>query len=476
MRIPSRKHFSSTKGHIVSISGKRKGLLLLPALVVGVVIFVALVKSRTPPERTDMAERTRTVRVIEAREISLTPRAVGYGIVEPNVHWEAIAEVSGRIVEMHQELKPGAIIPKGTMLFRIDPIEYGLAESRDQADLSNLEAQIRELEQRESNYRRILETEKRALQIAEQELERRRLLVAKGTISKSEVDKEEKSYLNQKQAVQNLQNSLALLPAQHEALEAQLESGRHKLQDTQLDVGKTMITAPFDLRVDELGVELSQFAGMGRTLLKAYDIAVAEVPAQMPLSSMRNVVGAARELDITSLEHFSMDLIRELLGLRAVVRLPFGEESVEWEARFARMGEKIDPQTRTIPVYVAVDDPYRKALPGKRPPLVKNMYVQVELRGKPCEPRIVLPRSAVHQGDTGPVLYLADQENRLEIRPVRIEQQQGSLAALLQGVVAGERIIVSSIAPAIAGQLLEIQRDTALEQRIVTEAEGEVPL
>jgi membrane fusion protein, multidrug efflux system len=460
----------------VSISGKRKALFLLPALALGVVVFIFLVKSRTPPEQADFAERVRAVRVIEAREIAFRPRAVGYGMVEPSIQWEAIAEVGGRIVEMHPELRPGSIIPQGETLFRIDPVTYGLAESIDQADLDNLAAQVRELEQRENNYRRILETEKRSLRIAEEELERRRQLVAKGTISKSEVDKEEQGYLAQKQAVQNLHNSLDLLPAQREALEAKLESGLHKLQDTRLDVGRTVITAPFDLRVDELDVELSQYASAGKTLLKAYDIAVAEVPAQMPLSAMRNVIGPHKELDISSLGQFTMEIIRELLGLEAVVRLPFGDESVEWKARFARMGEKIDPQTRTIPVYVAVDDPYRKAHPGKRPPLVKNMYVQVELLGKPGEPRIVLPRAAIRQGDAGPVVYVVDPESRLEIRSVVILQRQDGLAVIREGIARGERVIVSDIAPAIAGQLLETQRDEALEQHILAQAGGEAPL
>ena len=69
--------------------------------------------------------------------------------------------------------------------------------------------------------------------------------------------------------------------------------------------------------------------------------------------------------------------LREALGLSATVRLP--EFSLGWEARFARMSDTIDPQTRTVGVIVEVDDPYEGVRPGVRPPLVKEMFVEVEI-------------------------------------------------------------------------------------------------
>ncbi len=460
----------------MSVKGKLKGLLLIPALIVGVLVFMALVKSKRPPERTRLSERVVSVRVVQAGEIAMVPRAIGYGNVEPNVQWQAIAEVGGKIVKMHPELKPGAILSKGEMLFQIDQMEYGLAESRDQADLANLLAQIRELEQRENNYRRILATETRALHLSEQELLRKRQLVAKGTISKSEVDREEKSFLSQKQAVQNLLNSLDLLPAERQALEARLSSSRNKLQDTQLDVGKTTITAPFDLRVESVDAELSQYAAPGKVLLEAYDIAMAEIPAQIPIAAMRNVVSPQEKMGFINRSDFSMDKLRELLGLTAIVRLAFDVDFVEWKARFARMGERIDPQTRTIPIYVQVDDPYLKAVPGKRPPLVKNMYVQVEVRGKALPPGVILPRSALHFADDVPVVHVVGRDNRLEFRPVKLRLRLGSLALLEGGVSPGEQVIVSDLVPAIEGQLLDVKRDQDMEKRIIEEATGEAPL
>ncbi len=52
-------------------------------------------------------------------------------------------------------------------------------------------------------------------------------------------------------------------------------------------------------------------------------------------------------------------------------------------------------------------------VPGKRPPLLKGLYVAVEFLGSP-QKRIVIPRKAIHEGR----VYLVNDENKLEIKPV----------------------------------------------------------
>ncbi|MHA1152329.1 MAG: efflux RND transporter periplasmic adaptor subunit [Alphaproteobacteria bacterium] len=137
------------------------------------------------------------------------------------------------------------------------------------------------------------------------------------------------------------------------------------------------------------------------------------------------------------------------------------------------MSETIDPQTRTIGFIVAVDEPYGHVIPGKRPPLVKNLYVEVELRAPPRPGRIVVPRVAVHRADDGGwVVYLADQDDRLVIVPVELGPVQGDLAVVASGVTAGARVVASDLIPAIEGMLLAPRNDEALAVRLIAEAGG----
>jgi hypothetical protein len=137
----------------------------------------------------------------------------------------------------------------------------------------------------------------------------------------------------------------------------------------------------------------------------------------------------------------------------------------------------MDPQTRTMGVIVTVDQPYRKAIPGRRPPLLKDMFVEVELRGRPWNDTLVVPRIATHRNaDGGAVLYLAGQGDRLEIRRVTLGPVQGDLAVIEAGLEPGERVVVSDLIPAIVGMKLDASLDQALAQRVRSDAVGDPAL
>ncbi len=450
----------------------KKKLLFFPAAALGVLILVLLVMTRREPERVDVEEHARAVRIVPVLSTEVVPRAVGYGYAQPGKVWEGVAEVSGRVVEMHPDLKKGAIIPKGAVLVLLDPQEYGLAESRDRADVSGLRAKLKELDQKKRNLERSLEVERRSLALSKNELERKRKLVESDTIASAEFDQEEKRFLAQQNIVQNLRNSLDLIPSERQSLLANLTAGQSRLDDTRLDLGKTVIIAPFDCRIAEVTVELAQFAKVGQILVKADSMSSTEVLAQFFLQDIKRLLGAAEDSRPFAAGvgmGVDMERLRDLMGLDAVVRYHFPESVVEWQARFSRMSESIDPQTRTVGVYATVEDTYARAQPGKRPPLMKNMYCEVELQGRAIPERLVIPRSAVRQG----IVYVADADNRLQRRPVTVEFVQGGLAVIADGLAPEEQVVVTDVVPAVEGMLLDTVPDEALLAALLAEARGE---
>ena len=106
-----------------------KQALAIPYLIVGVLILVVAVASRRGPQQKPPGEEARTVRVIAAPEVDLVPRAFGFGTVAPATVWQAIAQVTGRAIEVNPRLEEGAIITSQTLLARIDPTDYQLALS-----------------------------------------------------------------------------------------------------------------------------------------------------------------------------------------------------------------------------------------------------------------------------------------------------------------------------------------------------------
>jgi RND family efflux transporter MFP subunit len=411
-----------------------------------------MAQSRQPPVKAQPSEPTRTVRVIEAPLLDLVPVAEGYGPVQPAKVWAAVSQVAGRVVEIHPKLRDGEILAKDTELLRIDPVDYELA-------LAQSEAELAELEVKEQNARASLEIEKRNLELARQELERNRKLVQQGTTSKSAADEAERAMLATRSAVQNLKNTLSLIPAQRSQLQAKADRSARDLEHTK-------IIAPFDMRVANLKVEADQYVVLGQNLFEGDAVERVEIEAQVAMSSLRRLFlgREAQKLGIARLNQ----LLPGMVGLDPVVRLDLGNYVAEWEAQFVRFDDTVDPQTRTIGVVVAVDKPFEKVKPGYRPPLSKGMFVQVVLRGKSQAPRVVIPRSAVRNG----VVLIADDENRLRRRSVEVLFSQGEVSVISEGLEAGGRVVVSDLVPAVEGMLLQVKTDESLSAALAGQDAG----
>jgi len=440
-----------------------KKLLFFIPVAAGILLLFTMLSNEKEPSRPEIAEQPHTVHVVAAEAMTIIPRVTGYGYVQPTETWEALPEVSGKIVEIHPELEKGAFIAKGDLLVRMDPQSYGFAESRGLASVMSVDAQLEELAQQKTNTQKLLNIERQKLKLTEQELERNKKLYEKGVISPSDLEQEEKNLLIQQTSVDNLVNILQLIPSQEIALQARKNSDVSSLSELRLDIEKTVIRAPFNCRISEVNIELNQFAPAGTMLVKAVNISKVEIPVQLSPTEFSNLlspkVGELSPLVATKL---SMDSIRKLIGISATVRVPLFNKKAEWEGTFMRTSDSIDLDTGAITVYVAVDQPYEKVIPSERPPLVPNLYTEVELSGSPRDNRFVIPFQAIHNG----VVHLVDAENRLKKQEVTVEMVMGDMAVIHSGLLANTKVVTTDLVPAIDGMLLEPVVNEELSARI----------
>jgi len=447
-------------------------LLFIPPVLIGIAVLLYMVSGRQTPERKPPEERARAVRVITADRVKLVPRVTGFGSVYPGTVWSAIAQVAGEVVYVHPGLKKGAILPAGTEIVRISPADFELALTQAKANIRSAEAKLAELKVTETNTADLLEIEKRGLKLRESELKRKQDLLKRGTVARATFELEQRETLAQRKKVQDLENTLRLLPTQRAVQQEQIAVYRAQMESAKLDLARTRITLPFDARIAEVAVEAKQFIQTGGTLTTADSLDVAEVEAQIPISQFRAMVHASAAGGLpTGITAQSLSRIVQTIGFEATVRLRAGSDIVEWPARFARISDTVDPKTRTIGAIVAVDGAYAKAEPGQRPPLTKGMFVEIEIRTRAKDDRIVVPRAAFHDGR----LYVVNADGRLDIRPVTTGLVQGDLAAIDEGIAPGETIVVSDLIPAVAGMLLTPQRDDQLQNRLKAEAAGGTP-
>ena len=441
-------------------------LTILPVLA-AVLAVVFLITQQPGPARNTQGEAVRSFRTIEALSVDLVPMATGYGIAKPGSVWEAVAEVKGVVASTHPHLKSGELISAGSILIQIDPSEYQLAVARLESSILETRAKLAELVEEEKSNRRLVDIEKRSLSLARNSFERKKDLARRKAISQDDVDREQRSFLLQKKAIQQLENLLALIPSRQKALESVLAVQESNLKQARIDLAKTTISAPFDCRLAEAEIRPGQFLRAGQSLFKAHGTAVAEVEARFRMEDLRTL------LDEPVRKRFQLGMAtgafkRLFSQITVQVILQAGDWSVRWEARIDRMREAVDTITREMKLVVVVDRPYENAVAGVRPPLTAGMFCRVELHAPARPGSLVVPRSALHQNK----VYLVDGQQRLREKPVVVDFIQADFAVIRSGLSAGDIVVASDPSPAILGIKVSPVRDDRLQQLLLAQSKG----
>ncbi len=444
----------------------RRALIVLAGFAVGVALLVLFVVNRKTPDRLETAFVPTGVTVIEAKSLPFRLEARGHGVARPAETWQAVANVAGRVVERHPNLDGGAILAKGAELLVLDPSRYELAVAEARSELATLAAEGPQLDTEEANTRRLLELERERLALAEQELSRIERLAETGAVSRSQLDEQRSATLAQRQAVASLENTLELLPSRREMLEARRERARTRLAQAERDLEDTRFVAPYDLRLSEVEVELHQFVGVGQRLFQADNLAAAEVEAHIPVSMMRRLVGGIAPA-ASSHEALGPGERIDLSAIDAELEM-VGAPGAIWQGRVTGIASGLDPLTRTVRVVVRVEEPYRDARPPERPPLQRGVYTRVRLSLPSPKPLLVVPATAVHEGE----IFLVDENDRLERRPVEVAFEQRDLAVVAAGMAPGDRVVVDDLPSALQGMPLAPTRGEALEKTIAGRATG----
>ncbi len=401
-----------------------KRLLIIPVILIGVAVFMILVKNSAKPVRMVVAEKVTAVRVISVLEATVAPQLKATGNVKPSRVWSGVAQVSGKIISLHSRLKQGALIAEGEVLLQIDPRDYQLAKI-----LAN--ARAKEAEQ-------LLATER----------------------GRARQAKREWRNLGNADA-----NDLFLRKPQLASAEAQVAAAKADLAKADLNLERTTILMPFNGRIAEVKVELQQFVAQGSLMVVADGISKAEIAVQIPMEQWGNLIHSEAIINLEEMKDIELG---KQLGLSARVLFKQNQYLIEWDAKVARLSDALDPRTRTVGVIIEVDKPYAQVQPGRRPPLVKGLFVDVILKGRQQENRLVVPLIALH----GQQVYVVNQEQRLEQRKVTIGSKGVDYAIIVSGLQAGEQVVISGLISAVEGMLLKPTADEVTLKQLLSSIQG----
>lgn len=439
-------------------NGLKIALVTLPIIALGAGFLAYSIKTKAPPARIEASERAFAVRVVTARRGEITPVVRGYGLVAPAETFEAIAQVGGPVAWVNPDLKRGAVLPEGAVLLRVAQEDFALAVAQAEANIRAAQARLAELAVSEENQRLALQIERDTLALKEADLARAIKLNAGGTLPQSGLDAARAAHLAQRQKVQSLEGTLALLPTQRAVQEENVAVAKAALATAQLNLARTEITLPFAARVASVAVEEGRFLRQGEVAATLDGTDMAEVEAQVPVGRLRDLLAlSAPDAAAYAADPGTMTTVLQGLDLGAELRLDLGETILTWPGRVARVSDTIDPKTGTLGVIVEVADAYSGAIPGDRPPLTKGMFVEVAISGRPVE-GLVVPRDAL----IGDRLLLAAADDRLAEASVTVRFVKDDVAVIGAGLAEGDRVVVSDLIAARPGMLLAPVEDLAL--------------
>jgi RND family efflux transporter MFP subunit len=426
-----------------------KSKYAFPAFVaVGVVLAFLTVSFAPSVKHVDVGAPAPIAEYIEAKKRTFVPRATGYGFAEPSTILEAGAEVSGRITFMNDELKAGALLPEGTVVLRIDPTDYELSLAEARADLAAARAQKKEQELLFDSAQTAFKIADRNLKLGVDNLERKRGLLTNGTISQASLDQEEQRVLQLRQDKQTRQQQLETLPSQIEVAAARIKQNEARVVEQEERLARTTIRLPFTARIAAVHVDAEEYINLGGKLFDAHSVDAVEITTRLSIGSLQNLVAGMQQQHLKD-ETLSPGNLLQMLGVTAEVVLPDRVYDARWDAKVMRIGESQDMETRTLAMVVRVEDPYGQIVAGKRPPLLKGMYVTVNLMSHSID-ALVVPRHAVHDGK----LYVANMDGTLSLRNVDVVTQD-DIAVVRTGLNDGERVIVTDLIPAVDGMKVE---------------------
>jgi RND family efflux transporter MFP subunit len=376
----------------------KRWVVPLAILGVGVVGVLLLLASRPRVEPDPPAVVAPLVRVVPVAPGDFRFLVRAQGTVVPRTESELVPQVSGEVVWISPSLVSGGSFEAGEPLLRIERADYEVELESARATEARTASELAR---------------------ARKELERQRKLAARSVASQSRIDDAENAF---------------------RVAEAARREARARVERASRDLARTELTAAYQGRVREERVDVGQFVSRGSPVATLYAVDWAEVRLPLP----------DRELAFLDLPLGRRAATEDAELPEVRLRAEFAGEQHVWTGRIVRTEGEIDPQSRMVNAVARVEDPYGRN--GGRAPLAVGLFVEAEILGRRVENAVVLPRSALRDGER--VLVVDD--GRLRFRKVevlRIDQEQVLIAS---GLSAGESICVSPLPGAVDGMSVRI--------------------
>lgn len=367
---------------------------LLPILVIALAILIAVLIYTNKPaaKRRPSHPKTLTVETVELQPQSFPIMIHTQGTVEPRTTTTLIPRVSGEIIQVSPNFRPGGFFEPGDTLLTIDSADYTLDIKSAQATLAEalftFEEEKAQSQQAADNWKRLGRTE--------------------------------------------APSDLVLHKPQLAHAQAITDSARAQLQKAELNLQRTRIKAPYAGRILEQFADIGQYVSPGNPLVKIFAIDYVEI--RLPITEkQRGMINLPRPYRGESNQPY--------YGPEATIDATIGGTNYTWKGRVVRTEGSVDRATRQVFVIVQVDNPYQRHS-DDRPPLEIGQFVKADIQGQVLDNVYAVPRTAVQGNDT---IMVVDNDSRLQRKKIAVLWETQDQLLVRDALAAGEQLCVTYV-------------------------------
>ncbi|CAG9231229.1 putative Co/Zn/Cd efflux system membrane fusion protein [Paraburkholderia tropica] len=275
--------------------------------------------------------------------------------------------------------RDGALVKKGDTLFEIDPRPYQAAVDQAAAQLAAAQAR--------TGY-------------AQSDWERAQRLIGDNAIAKRDYDEK--------------QNAAREASANLKAAQAGLEAA-------QINLGYTRIVAPVAGRVSRAEITVGNVVSAGASAA--------------PLTTLVSVSPIYAEFDAD--EQTYLDYISRMKdGSKVPVELGLANETgYSRSGTIESVDNRLDTSSGTIRVRARFDNADGALVPG--------LYARIKVSGSAPHPALLVDEAAIGTDQDKKYVYVVDGAGKVAYRAVQIAGQQGNLRVIVDGLKAGEHVVVN---------------------------------
>lgn len=320
--------------------------------------------------------------------VTVTPGTVGLQTELPGrLEASRVAQVRARATGIVQErvFREGADVKAGQLLFRIDPAPYKAALASAQAAQARAQANLAAATALADRYKPLVEA---------------------NAISKQE-------YAN-------------AVAAQKQA-EAEVAAARAAVENAQITLSYASVTSPIAGRIGRALVTEGALVGQAESTPLAV---VQQIhPLYINITQSASEILALRR----ALEQGRLQRAGQAEGAAVRVLLEDGTEYAQ-PARLLFSDLSVDPATGQVSLRAEVPNPKGQLLPG--------LYVRVRLQQARAGNAVLLPQQAVTRSPQGDSVMVVGEGGQVAPRPVKVGDSQGNQWVILEGLKAGEQVVV----------------------------------